>query len=77
MLLFTISGLGVVTDFCSSRLESISHIRDFDLPPNSRLLAVLPVADGIEPEFSDTFSRKDVHQRICAEGADSVFPCAA
>ena len=31
--------------------------QDFDLPPNSRLLAVLPVADG-DLEQSDTFSKK-------------------
>ena len=57
MLLFTISGLGVVTDFALPFWKHFTH-QDFDLPPNSRLLAELPVADGIEPEFSDTFSRK-------------------
>ena len=53
-----ISALGFVLDFAlhfSNRFEP----KDFDLPPNSRLLAVLPVApDGIEPELSDTFSKK-------------------
>lgn len=39
-------------------LDAIVSVPDLDLPPNSRLLAVLPVADGIEPELSDTFSKK-------------------
>ena len=52
-----ISASGFVPDFALPFSKRFAP-KDFDLPPNSRLLAVLPVADGIEPELSDTFSKK-------------------